>query len=135
MTIMRTFLAADGRGKAPIEKPRLLWKGANKKGGCIRLWPDDEITTGLAIGEGIETALALARGFGLAWSTVDAANLAAFPVLEGVESLTVAVDNDPDGIKAAATVAARWVGAGRELRKVTVERPGADFADFAVEAA
>ena len=33
----------------------MLCKGHRKAGGVIRLWPDDEVTDGLAVAEGIET--------------------------------------------------------------------------------
>lgn len=135
MTLHRTWIAADGQGKARIDRPRLLWAGADKRGGCCRLWPDDFVTTGLALAEGVETALCLARGYGSAWSTIDAGNLGAFPVLEGVEALTIAVDNDEAGLRAAAALGDRWIAAGREVREVIADRPGADFADLAAELA
>ena len=115
-TIHRTWLAADGSGKAPFEKPRLIWTDSTKKGGVVRLWPDDAITTGLCVAEGIETALVAARGFGLAWSLIDAGNLAAFPALDGIKALTIIADHDPAGIKAADECAARWREAGAEVR-------------------
>ncbi|MGZ8409189.1 MAG: toprim domain-containing protein, partial [Hyphomicrobium sp.] len=63
-----------------------------------------------------------------------AGNLAALPVLAGVEALTVAVDHDAAGMKAFKTVAQRWHAAGREVRKVLVPSPGADLNDWAREA-
>jgi putative DNA primase/helicase len=135
LTLHRTWIAQDGSGKAQVDKPRLLWPGAPKAGGIVRLWPDAEVTGGLAIGEGIETALALARAFGTAWSTLDAGGMAALPALPGIESLTVAVDHDAAGLKAWSMVSARWVRAGREVRQVLVPCERADFADYAVGAA
>lgn len=58
LTLHRTWLQPDGSGKAPIENPRLLLKGHPSRG-VVRLWPDNEVTLGLALAEGIETALAL----------------------------------------------------------------------------
>jgi hypothetical protein len=78
------------------------------KGGAIKLWPDSEVTTGLVVGEGMETTAAAAtrvthRGTLLApgWSLIDAAGLAGFPVLGGVEALTILTDNDAAGLDAA----------------------------------
>ena len=99
MTVHRTWIRPDGT-KAPVDKPRLLWPGLPKLGGVVRLWPDDEVTLGLCVAEGIETALTAARGFGLAWACLDAGNLAALPVLDGIEALTIVADHDPAGIAA-----------------------------------
>lgn len=130
LTLHRTWIGTDGR-KADVEPPRLLLAGHPKAGGVIRLWSDDWVTTGLGIAEGIETALTLARGFTPVWSVIDAGNLAAFPVLPGIEALTIAVDHDAAGLKAFKTVAGRWHAAGREVRKVLVPSPGADLNDWA----
>lgn len=132
LTLHRTWIRGDGSpNKADVDPPRLLLKDHRKSGGCIRLWPDDWVSMGLGIAEGIETTLTLARGFTPAWSVIDAANLAAFPVLAGIEALTVAVDHDVAGLKAFKTVAERWHGAGREVRKVLVPKPGDDLNDWA----
>ena len=132
MTLHRTWIAPDGSGKAAIDKPRLLWPGLPKAGGVVRLWPDAEVALGLAVGEGIETSLALARAFGLAWACLDAGNLAALPVLDGIDALTIAADHDEAGIKAVRACAERWAAAGREVRVILPEARGADFADVAV---
>src|SRR5689334_12970621 len=63
MTVHKTYLAPDGSGKAAVAKPRLLCKGGAKAGGVVRLWPDEAVTTGLLVAEGIETALSAALGF------------------------------------------------------------------------
>jgi putative DNA primase/helicase len=47
------------------------------------------------LGEGVETALAAAlEGLTPVWATMSAGNLAAYPVLAGLEGLTVLVDHD-----------------------------------------
>jgi hypothetical protein len=135
ISLHTTWLAADGRGKAPIERPRLLAKGCRKAGGLVRLWPDEAVTTGLLIAEGIETALAAAHGFTPVWACLDAGNLGAFPVLAGVEALTIVADHDRAGVKAAEECAERWLEAGREVRVWRSPVEGRDFNDFAVEAA
>ena len=143
MTLHRTFLAPDGGGKAPVAKPRLLVKGGDKAGGVVRLWPDEEVATGLCVAEGVETALTAARGFGLAWACLDAGNLAGLPVLAGVEALTVVADHDAPnpktgkraGLEAARECARRWLEAGREVRVWKAPAEGADLNDYAREAA
>jgi putative DNA primase/helicase len=131
-TLHMTWLAADGSGKALVDRPRLLLRGHPKRGGVVRLWPEDEITTGLAVAEGIESALSLARAFGAAWACLYGGNLAALPVLGGVEALTIAADHDVAGLRAAGACAARWRAAGAEVRIWTAPVAGDDFNDYAV---
>jgi putative DNA primase/helicase len=123
-----TRLNQDGT-KAGDDAKRLL-AGQRKAGGVIRLWPDDAVTLGLAISEGIETALAAAHGFTPIWSCIDAGNLTAFPVLGGIETLTIVADNDEAGIDAAEQCAQRWADAGREAIVALPSIAGQDAADL-----
>ncbi len=87
--------------------------------GIIRLSPDDEVLEGLWIAEGLETALAgMAIGLRPIWSTGSSGLMASFPVLSGIEALTVVVDHDLNGAgeRAAREVEARWLAAGKEVR-------------------
>lgn len=130
-----TRLAADGRGKAGTDRDKQLLAGHRKKGGCIRLWPDEAVTHGLALAEGIESALAAAHAFEPIWAAIDAGNLAAFPVLAGVEALTIFADHDQRGIEAARECARRWRDADREVRVRVPKNKGDDAADVAKRAA
>jgi hypothetical protein len=135
MTLHQTWLARDGSGKAAITKPRLLWPGLPSKGGVVRLVPDVEVTIGLAIAEGIETALsALGAGYP-AWACLSAGNIAAFPVLDGIETLTIVADNDGNraGQEAARSCAERWVAAGLEARVWIAPAEGFDLNDIVQE--
>lgn len=124
-----TFIRGDGTGKADVEKARLYM--GPKAGGVVKLTPDAEVTYGLAIAEGIETALTgIAAGYPT-WSCLDAGNLAAFPVLPGIECLNVLADHDDAGLKAARAVADRWRSAGREVRIITPPAAGTDWNDIA----
>ncbi|SIO49413.1 putative DNA primase/helicase [Bradyrhizobium erythrophlei] len=107
-------------------------------GGCaVKLDPDDLVEHGLAVGEGIETMIAARmRGFRPAWALGSAGAIRQFPVLAGIDALTILVDNDPPdhngrraGPEAAAECSARWSAAGREVRRVLPRRQGADMAD------
>ncbi|OXJ36017.1 hypothetical protein CFB82_12320 [Burkholderia sp. HI2714] len=118
MTLHKTWIRTDGR-KAEVDPPRLLLGGHRKAGGVIRLWPDEAVTCGLGIAEGIETALSLAHGYAPVWACIDAGNLQALPVLAEIESLIIAVDDDPAGKTAAAACAQRWSDAGREVVEVS----------------
>lgn len=106
------FTWIDGGRKADVTPPRLLFKGHRKQGCVIRLWPDEYVSHGLAIAEGIETALSLAHAYQPTWACVDAGNVAALPVLPGVEVLVIAQDNDDAGRAAAQKCASRWADAG-----------------------
>jgi hypothetical protein len=52
------------------------------------------------------------------WAAGSTALMAKFPVLSGVEALTVIVDHDANaaGERAARELEARWLDAGREVR-------------------
>ncbi len=124
-----TRLASDGRGKAGTDCDKLLLGGHRKKGGVVRLWPDECVTHGLALAEGIESALAAAHLFQPVWAAVDAGNMAQLPVLPGIEALTIYADHDEAGLKAAKECARRWHDAGREVHIRAPRAAGADAAD------
>jgi len=98
-------------------------------GGAVKLDADGEVTMGLAIGEGTETVLA-ARQFGFrpAWALGSAGAIAAFPVLAGIECLTLLTENDDASRRAVEACASRWHAGGRE---VTIIEPtiGKDLND------
>jgi putative DNA primase/helicase len=142
INLHRTWLAPDGSGKAAIDRPRRLLKGDRSRG-VVRLWSDAEITMGLVVGEGIETCLAAARaGFTPCWAAMTAGNLKAFPVLPGLDGLTVLVDHDKPnphtgiraGHDAALAVIERYTTAGfdpeRDLRIILPRSEGLDVADL-----
>jgi putative DNA primase/helicase len=126
-----TRLAPDGHGKAGTDRDKLLLSGHRKSRGCIRLWPDEHITSSLTLAEGIESALAAANTFAPTWSTVDAGNLGSFPVLGGIETLTIIADHDPAGLSAADSCARCWRAAGHTVRVLTPRMTGEDAADIA----
>jgi phage/plasmid primase-like uncharacterized protein len=135
--IMRTPLSADGR-KAPVRKID-RWALGDKAGGAIKLWEDAAVTTGLVVGEGLETVLAAAtriehRGTLLqpAWALIDSGNLQNFPVLSGIEALTILVDNDSTGVgqHAADACTKRWVEAERSVEQLIPDQIDSDFANI-----
>ena len=130
LTLHRTWIQENGE-KAPIEPARMLLGGHRKSGGVIRLWPDEAVTHGLAVTEGLETALSLAHAHQPVWSVIDAGNLAQFPVLPGIESLLIGVDHDPAGLDAAEACASRWADAGREVHLVIPGEIKTDINDLA----
>jgi hypothetical protein len=103
--------------------------------GIVRLSADEDVVEGLCLAEGLETCLgAMAKGFRPCWSTGSAGVMAAFPVLAGVEALTLFADNDVSGtgLRAANETAARWRTAGRETHVYLRESVG-DFNDALLE--
>ena len=106
--IHRTYLDPAG---AKISRKMLGRKG------CIRLSPDDGVALGLGLVEGIEDGLSvLLSGWAPVWVAADAGAMTRFPVLDGVESLTIFADADTAGVSAAQQCSARWIATGREAR-------------------
>jgi hypothetical protein len=96
---------------------------------AIKLDGDDTVSHGLAIGEGVESCMAArALGFTPVWAMASAGAVASFPVLGGVEALTLLAENDPASDRAIGQCAERWHGAGREVTVVTPNF-GSDLAD------
>lgn len=128
LTLHRSWVQANGK-KAAVEPARMLLGGHRKAGGVIRLWPDEAVTTGLAVCEGIETALSMAHAYTPAWSCIDAGNLAALPVLAGIECLVIGADHDEAGLRAAQDCADRWAAAGVDVAVVAPKAARADWND------
>jgi putative DNA primase/helicase len=107
--ISRTYLDAEGR---KLERKFLGPVG----GAAIKLDPDDEVTMGLHVGEGLETCIS-ARQLGLrpTWALGSAGAVAAFPVLGGIECITLLAEHDEASARAVEACADRWLAAGREV--------------------
>lgn len=118
--IQRTALTADG------DKIDRMAMGSTT-GAAAMLSPDETVETGLALCEGTEDGLALLQAgcFFPVWTTFGTSGLRTFPVLPGIEALTIYRDNDAAGGAAANECARRWAA---EHRLVIVETPaGKDF--------
>jgi putative DNA primase/helicase len=111
-----TYLHRDGQGKADGDRPKIMLGGR----GVIRLTPDEDVAASLGIAEGIETALAVMHrtGWKPIWAASCAAGISNFPVLPGLEMLTVFADQDRAGLEAARRCCRRWAEEGREARVV-----------------
>jgi putative DNA primase/helicase len=99
---------------------------------AMKLSADEDVAMGLTIGEGVETVLSgMHLGFSPAWALGDAGNMRAFPVLPGVECLTILVDHDENGTgqRAALDCSRRWTGAGREVLRIVPDCCGDDIND------
>jgi hypothetical protein len=123
--IHRTYLLPDGSGKAPVDPVRMMLGRA----GIIRLSPGDDVEFGLGICEGIETGLAImAAGWRPVWACGSLGKLKCFPVLGGIECLTVFSDPKPHEVEGARSCAKRWAEARREAR-LFIPPEGTDFND------
>jgi putative DNA primase/helicase len=115
--VHRTALAADGTAVKRNGKTFRLSLGL-MAGGAIKINPDEDVTQGLCIGEGIETCMS-GRQLGLqpVWSAVNVGGIANFPVLPGIDQIHIIRENDPNGASARAVkkCADRWYKAGREV--------------------
>lgn len=122
--IHRTFLDRDGR---KIDRKML----GRAKGAAIKLDADENVTSGLTIGEGVETCMSgRVGGFRPAWALGSADAIASFPVLPGIDALTILGETDATGANDRATLvcAQRWLNARREVRSVK-PRNGGDVND------
>ena len=100
--------------------------------GIVRLSLDEDVLERLHIAEGLETALAgMSIGLRPMWAAGSTALMAKFPVLSGVEALTVIVDHDANaaGERAARELEARWLDAGRKVRLLRSDDYG-DLSDI-----
>ena len=95
--------------------------------GIVRLTPDEDVLSGLNLAEGLETSLtAMALGLRPMWATGSTETMKKFPVLAGIDCLTIIADHDANGSgeTAAREVEAAWRCEGRETRIFMADRLG-----------
>ena len=117
--VSRTFLDREGK--------KLSRKFLGPVAGAAIML--DRLDIVLHVGEGVETCMA-ARQFILrpVWALGSAGAIAAFPVLDGVERLTLLKEADAASERACEACAARWHAAGREVL-INSPRVGKDLND------
>lgn len=124
--ILAAFRLIDTDEIAAVQKTRLNPDGSKygrrfngcSKGAVCKIDPDENVTMGLSLAEGLETALsARLVGFRPIWATGGTGTLKNFPVLAGVESLTFQRENDTNqaNCRAIDACAERWLAAGRQV--------------------
>lgn len=123
--VHRTYLRADGSGKADIEPPKAML-GATA-GGAVRL---SDGPSRLVVAEGIESGLSLLCGLldgpATLWATLSTSGLRGLRLPPQPGRLTIACDGDTAGREAAHALAARANALGWQ---VGIMDPGSD-ADF-----
>ena len=126
VAIHRTFLMADGRGKAPLSNAKLMLGPCGA--GSVHLAPAGET---LAVAEGIESALSVQQATGIpTWAALSTSGMKTLrlPDLPLAGTVVIAVDGDDPGIEAAKVAAARFTREGREV-KIAKPPHGHDFND------
>jgi putative DNA primase/helicase len=125
--VHRTFIKANGTGKADVDPQRMAL--GCLVGAVVKISADEDVTLGIGICEGIEDAIAIVNGgWRPVWCCVSAGNMSAFKPLPGIEAVTVFADADAPGLKAAQSVARHWRDAGREAR-IVVPKRAKDFGE------
>ncbi len=99
------------------------------KGAAMKIAPDTDVELGLTICEGFETGLAgRAMGFRPCWALGSAGAIATFPVLAGIDVLTMLAEPDAANASAVEQCGNRWADAGREV-DVVMSTVGGDIND------
>jgi len=114
-------LLREGRVCLPPKQPVLAMKPS----------PDHAVEVGVHLSEGLETGLAaMMAGFKPLWAVYSAQAMTLFPVLPGIEVITLMADKDESGAgeRAAFACKRRWEAAGRQARVVIPNTIG-DWAD------
>ena len=130
-------LAATAR-QGPDRQPRLIWPGLPKKGGCIRLVAGRGDHPGPVHRRGdrdrIQRRARLRLGLGDRSTPTTSRN---FPVLAGIDALTIVADHDKRtrrrraGNDAAQACTNRWVENGIEVLVWQAQAEEQDFNDWA----
>jgi putative DNA primase/helicase len=121
--VSRRRLTAQGE---KVGKPKFFGLAS---GAAVKLDRDDAVLESITAGEGVETTMT-ARQLGLrpAWALGSSGALANFPVLAGIEYLTLLAEHGDASARAIQACGERWHSAGRE---VLINRPrfGTDLND------
>jgi hypothetical protein len=135
--IERTALNPDGTAIRIDGKTARRMRGS-RDGAAIKITDDADVAMGLTIGEGLETTLAgIMFDHAPAWALGPAAAIGAFPVLAGIEALTILGETDDGGAneRASAECFSRWEAAGQDVYRVMPPVGCTDFDDAVMMAA
>lgn len=122
--IHRTYLRADGLGKALVDPARMML--GKCAGGAVRLAKVAEV---LQVAEGVETALAVLQATAQpTWAALSTSGLQALILPSSVRRVTILADGDEAGEHAALFAAKRFTREGRAVN-IAQAPNGYDFAD------
>ena len=125
--VHRTYLRADGKGKVPFSRPRMMLGSCAE--GAVRL---AKAGPKLAVGEGIETCLSVLQETKVpVWAALSTSGVKALILPSCVKEVILLPDGDEPGEKAAKAAAQRFISEGRTVR---IARPpeGMDYNDVLV---
>jgi putative DNA primase/helicase len=127
IAIHRTYLKADGRGKADVPNDKMML--GPTKGAAIRF---GDVGPEIRVAEGVENALTLREMLGFpAWAAGSATGVRQLDVPPVVRKLVIYADNDDGGkgVAAANDAARRFIREGRDAR-IVIPPPGTDVNDL-----
>jgi hypothetical protein len=121
--VQRTFLGPDGNRLLDLHGHKMNRKYTGSPDmAAIKLTPECDVQEGLHLGEGLESCLgAWHLGLRPVWAAGDAGHIASFPVLNGVEAISILGERNSDGSISEANECAayecmlRWEIAGCEF--------------------
>ena len=122
--IHRTYLSADGMGKAPVSSEKMMLGPSRGCAVRLRAAPGP-----LLIGEGIETCLSVMQATGHAtWAALSTSGVRSLDLPPDVQDIVLIPDSDDTGagIEAARHAAHRWIRQGRRVR-IASAPSGLDF--------
>ena len=132
VSLHRTYLQPDGRGKAAVPSAKKIMPPAapnGLRGAAIRLQPANNM---LAVSEGIETALAIYVSTGMhCWAAISAHGMQSLEVPSNVEEVIICADKDESGAgqKAAIALAARVQKQAKQAKIAMPPEIGLDWLD------
>src|ERR1700730_5464878 len=128
--IHRTFISADGSGKAAVEPEKASLGPV--AGGAVRL-AQVRADQWLLVAEGIETTLSVMHACALpGWSALSASGIKSLVLTPSANMVVICADNDANGVgqRAANAAAERFLAEGRRVRIPLPPRSGLDFNDL-----
>jgi len=125
IAVHRTFLKADGSGKAPVSSPKKMLGPV--VGGAVRLARHGST---LVVAEGIETAMTvLQETEHPVWAALSKGGIENLILPADVAEVIIAADHDKPGLAAANKAARKWTAEGRRVRIAKPPIEGWDFND------
>jgi putative DNA primase/helicase len=127
--IHATYLRADGCSKASIPQPKAMFGPVG--GGAVRLGIP-RAGAWLAVGEGIETVLAVVTACEIpGWAALSEGGIRALVLPPEATHVLMCADHDQSGVgqRAASDAGQRWLTEGRRVRIAMPPDPNTDMAD------
>lgn len=128
IAVHRTWLSADGRGKADVSPNKMML--GSVQGGAVRLSP---VAEKLIVCEGIETGLSLLQATKLpVWCALSTSGMVGLVLPEPplAQKIIIAADHDSLGIDAANQAADLWSAQGRDVHIAVPPQENTDFNDL-----